>query len=111
MKSARLMRDLVEQGACTCAEWLLLGGTSANIGRCATHMPLGTFPTYEVKARRKIDFSPQTTFMALSVISVFASSEVGCTDLGLLGAQLLSCETQLILEISGLFQEAALFFP
>jgi hypothetical protein len=74
-------------------------------------MPLGTSPTYELEARRKIDIPHQTTFMAWPIISIFAGSEVGCPQLELLDAQSPSCEAQLLLKIFGSIQETAMPCP
>jgi hypothetical protein len=74
-------------------------------------MPLGTSPTYELEARRKIDIPHQTTLMALPIISIFAGSEVGCSQLGSLDAQSSFFQAQLLLKTFGSIQETAMPFP
>lgn len=112
LKRADRMGDLLKHGDRTSAEWLLLDGTSVDMGRCATtHVPLVTSPAYEVEARCKFDIPPQRTDIALPVIPIFAGSEVGYLQLGLLDAQSLSCQVYLLLKTFGSIQEMAIFFP
>jgi hypothetical protein len=74
-------------------------------------MPLGAFRTYEVEARLKNNIPLQATLITLPVIPIFAGSEVGCPQLGLLDAQSLSCEAQLLLKTFGSILETAIPFP
>ncbi|OJJ51924.1 hypothetical protein ASPSYDRAFT_52816 [Aspergillus sydowii CBS 593.65] len=74
-------------------------------------MPWEALPTYELEARRKNDIPLQATLIALPVISIFAGSVVGCPQLGLLDAQSLSYEAQLLLKTSGSIQPMATPLP